>query len=357
MANGIIKCQAEYYEDTVKYPGNPGTATNKACIEDVFDLLAWSDVIGQDSRYDSHKNYGILVNDIDFNDHPVYRYGFSATNYTSTQALIRLDFRGWYGELDGDNHSIYNILLYKPVQIVSGNGQSIRNINFKNLVLIGVNTYNASNYGFDNCNMYNCNFGILSLNCHAMSWLNYANYSNSIEDCTFNVKGTHSEYSYLMDFKHSSTLATNRTTYTRCLFNFDITLYNPTQNYTMSMTLINSRDEFINCAFTGNSSYTMTTNSNFTLYVTGNSGIWTNSYCAINFKCVGSNPRYSYQVNFVQNTTIPDVNFVVKDNITNEGIGITDYRSQQSNYPKTYFITDAEAKSSAYLQSIGFLVV
>lgn len=177
MANGILKDEATYFNDSETYTGDSGSKTNKYVIEDVYDFIA----IGTGKTY---KNYR-LVNDIDMRDHPTYKNGFYSIQIAKDQ----------YGTFDGGGHSIKNIVLnnyngssdYDVAVMYFGD---ICNIDFINLVMINCDAtcplICACGGGDGLGKLRDCNFGICVANSNGKS-LPFT--SSPTVDCCFNIKG------------------------------------------------------------------------------------------------------------------------------------------------------------------------
>ena len=317
MANGNIKCQSEYYSDPTTYPGSPGTSTNKAVIEDVFDLVAWPNIIDRDSRYDHHRNYGVLINDINFNDHPTYKYGVSGY-------MLSLSFRGWYGQLDGDGHSICNMIVRGCSDYIVGGYSSgvINNVKFKNTIAI-----NQSVGIFTVSTFTNCDFAIFCSNSNPGHLIN-----GTFTNCTFLLKGLCP--SYVLRF-------VNGGSFTRCQFNLDMT--NTSSGYDPGFQVggadKNTRVNFTDCAIVGSTKFT--TASSLNVFLTGIN--MSNSYIALTVP-----NRINYIGNNSDGVYANSCCFIDKDLLSN---------TPQSFPPNFYAITTEQAQSATYLNSIGFITV
>lgn len=308
MANGVIKCQSEYYNDPVTYTGDPGSATNKAVIEDVYDLVAWSNVIDQNGAYDRHYNYGIIINDINFNDHSTYKYGIPADVY----AILDCSFRGWGGELDGGGHTIYNMVVKQHnSSVIVG---TYKNIKFKNVIAIN-QSYKIFSGTFTNCDM-----AVFCSNSKPGDLV-----SGSFTNSTFLFKGLCSTSL----FKLSAS-----TTFLRCEINFDIQISNPT-GWQIGGPDRDTRITLDNTAIIGR----VTGNSYPNVYLTGVN--LTNSYIALN-----TNITFSYTGDNSDGVYATSCSFIDKTIMANV---------PESPPANLYYLTTEQAQSPSYLLNIGFI--
>lgn len=252
--NGILKTQAEYYNDPVTYTGEGGTETNKAVIEDIFDLCAWHNILTtQPETYaiTSHKQYAVMVNDVNFNNHPTMKFGIT------DDTLLDMTFNSQYGELDGQGHTIFNMVVNSNTPTSSTNGiisrGTIINTNFKNMVVV---TSRTTNYRvIRRMTFINCNFSVYLSVREFGIFVDNASDTNkvTISDCTFNFTGTVSS---------NNILSINQVVRTR--FNFSNLVVIST-----SGNVLVSGGTFSQCAFTGLiyqkdfTSVTRLVNSNF----------------------------------------------------------------------------------------------
>lgn len=330
MANGNRKPASEYYSDPVKYTGNAGSKTNPYCIEDVYDLNVYVD----------REMYYILVNDIDFNDHPIYKYGFTSNiNYFDVRY-------GSGGGIDGRNHKILNVVV-SDVNFTLIHACIIENIEFVNVVMLGTGLSSSGN-GLvvpmqsagtgSGQGLHNCIFSCLFANGHFAS-LGFGNNSTAVTDCTFNIKGTLSTSVLLAVAEGSSK------TYRRCLWNVDIQ-----GSRTLTGLIGASSSSYIttlqSCAFQGkiNGAYV---GSGTALFCYSNI---TNSYCDANIYNISS-AYYLWLGNQTQSATLSDICFVNISTIrrSNNTIGYTDHSANLKE------LTTTQCHDKDYLQSIGFV--
>lgn len=205
--NGILKTQAEYYNDPVTYAGEGGTATNKAVIEDIFDLCAWHNITtNQPETYavTSHKQYAVMVTDVNFNTHPTMKFGIT------DDTLLDMNFGGQKGELDGAGHTIYNLVVNSNTPTTSQYGivsrGEVRNVNFKNVVFMGGSTRGAYPL-FKTLTMNNCNVSAYLATFYFTSFIHN---TMTINDCTFNVAGLVDYYGLLGGNVSSYVMNANR---------------------------------------------------------------------------------------------------------------------------------------------------
>lgn len=239
--NGVLKTQAQYYNDPVTYTGEGGTATNKAVIEDIYDLCAWHYVMSmQPDVYavTQHKQYAVMVNDVNFNDHETMKFGIT------DDTLLDMNFGGNGGELDGAGHSIFNMVVNSSTPTTSTNGivsrGTVRNVNFKNVVLL--DNRNKNYPIFKGLTMSLCN---VSAYISVDRFTNLMNSTMTITDCTFNVSGVVSDYRLIGGDISSYNMQANR-----CRFNFSNLIVT---NTTTGNILLNTgrTSIFSSCAFTG----------------------------------------------------------------------------------------------------------
>lgn len=172
MSHGIIWSMLELTDDK-KYYGEAGTETNPYGIEDVFDFCS----IKNDA--DKEQTYYQLVNNIDFNDHPIYRNGIKVNDFISGTKCC----------LNGDGKAIRNIVFYGTTVTDRASMviKEIKNCRFENMVnaYTTINTYQCIFYTslFENCSFY-----ILFQN---SNFKDIAGYSTPVKfkSCTFNFDG------------------------------------------------------------------------------------------------------------------------------------------------------------------------
>lgn len=299
MALGILKDEATYYRDSEKYTGDSGTETNMYVIEDCYDFMTM--IEGNDDY-----SYFKLVNDIDFNEHPIYKRGFGGyLPKNSTNCLY------------GDNHTIKNIVAIGQKYDLMVFYELV-DCNFVNIIAIDCDyiPISASNA---EC----CNFGMYLSNSKLYFRYGTNNYLTAT-DCTFNIKGIVSGF----DFQE---IIANQ-----CHFNLDITI---NREYIFKQGAFSNTDRFINC------------------YVTGKIK---NLYDgAVTWKTGQFNPSNSYfafeyeqpLAEAIEAKTNGINSFIDGDLFSKNGTTIT------SNTSSLKILTTEQAQSAEYLNSIGFLVI
>lgn len=122
MAKGVITDALTLFPNET-YSGDSGTETNPYCIEDLEDFLAINNLTDETC-------YLLLVNNIDFNDHPEYCYGINVTELIKKTTYYLL----------GNNKEIRNVIV-KYKQTVSNFAlfwfAEIRDLKFVNFVNLG----------------------------------------------------------------------------------------------------------------------------------------------------------------------------------------------------------------------------
>lgn len=285
--NGTMKSQAEYYGDSTKYTGSAGSITNKWVIEDVFDLV----------KANGFEEYYELVNDIDFNDHPTYK--FEITNQI-----------GSYMRLYGNNHKIRNILIKNKNAF---DVYTVRDLIFENVIIF------SSNYGLfeirDNGSLLkNVRVGVYFTRVPLTNVISGIR-SVSCESCTFNYCGIVNSLNFF-----------NLATYKNCHINLDI---KNTDTSVTTMDLSTLIDSYI----TGK---IVNAGGNLTLSGTLDG----NSYFAVNYTGGGV---------FNSSLTGEGISFVDKDLIQNAG--------ELTDTSNIKYLTTTQATDPEYLSSIGFVVI
>lgn len=320
MANGILKSQAEYYQDDVTYTGNPGTTTNKYVIEDVFDLCTTSTSGGSSNPYFE------MVADVDFNDHPDYKFGVNKIIFGGGQ--------NGYFYLEGNGHRIRNLVIKNSTATIF-NVDSISNVRFENLVLIGTTSGAlcrrlSGNVGVESV----CDATSVSIGCYIFDSASTVIFDNNTKkvmwnNCSFNIKGKTTDGCNLDGGSGSHT-----TTYTNCHINIDIT--------TSSATCISTKNMiFDNSYITG---IIKTTDESNVFGFNGNGSTLKNSYFAVS---IIADDAIDVQVNpwaIVSSVSFVDVD-LLPDKFVEHGID------------NLYYLTTEQATDPDYLLSIGFPVV
>lgn len=312
MANGVLITQAEFYEDSEKYTGNAGSATNMYVIRDVYDLCAAKI---QSSHYE-------LVDDIDFNDHDTYRYGVSNRVFGVSGSYTCV--------LHGNNHKIRNLIIKNSAEdrgIIAGD---IFDVIFENLIVINSTSAHLF-YNYNSKTIENVKIGCYLFN--SASSVILSGNSTSFSDCSFNLKGLTTDgvnmYGYFSD-QHI---------YTRCHINCDITT---TSDDCMNLHYAQLHDSYITGKIkqTGSVFSNSDTGTNRYLY----SGVLQNSYVAVEATC----ETEGFVGYTVSNITASAVSFMDKD--------LTPI-TEESAFANFYYLTTEQATDPEYLLSINFPVV
>lgn len=334
MANGNIVDAATYYKDSTTYTGAGGGVTNPWCIEDVFDFLNISSK-GSGTQWYSEGNF-ILVNDINFNDHETYKFGFS-TAYT-------INDRAWLN-IDGRGHKISNLILYTTSVTFAAN--SISNIEFSNLIFISI-AGDSSTFKFDS--VTNCKFGLYLSNATTKPLLYRL---KSCTDTTFNFYGTVYGTSECINIETA-----DKCTYTRCLFNCNLT------NPNVAPVIVNqngySKTVFlINCGFIGTiNNYFNSTSNALTLFKSQGTPYFhiTNSYYAVKTVIRLAMDHFGQHISVApKSLTVNSRCFIDKSLITTD---FPDAKVVFDDVPDLIsMLTTEQAQSAEELANIGFLTV
>lgn len=292
-----------------------GTESDPYLVEDVFDFCA----IKNDA--DKETTYYQLRNNIEFNDHPIYKNGITGVNN-----IVNAD----KSVLDGNGKSIRNIVYYKALQTNTYifTLKEIHNCNFENLVNVCSET---SQRLFRVYNFNYCSFYILFQNSNFVAWA----FSPTFTNCTFNFAGV-----------ASTGMTLNGYTFLRCHINFDNFTCPTAGSYHGGWNIfLNPNFDHVYCTgkihFTGISSVADIFIHTPSGYASQYDGIIKNMYW-----CVETSDNASGATFRTQNANA--VSFINKNLI-----------SRQSIYGGTnfYALTDEQAKDPAYLASIGFPVI
>ena len=331
--NGVLKTQAQYYNDPETYPGEGGTETNKAVIEDIYDLCAWMNVMTNQAdvyAVTQHKQYAVLIRDVNFNDHRVYKYGLT------TDTLIDMSFGGNKGDLDGAGHSVLNMVINSNTPKTTTHGiiynGTVHDINFKNIVLMGNrNDANSVHPVFGTVTINSCN---MSVYFSTDRWAHLMCKNIYLNDVTINMAGS-IEQNVLIAGNYSSSIVANRVK-----FNFN-------NLRVMSTTAYNqvagggSGLNCTNCAFTG-LIYQTNVTSSASHYLC--SSYINNCYFAITTGVTNYTSLFNISSSGAQLT---GMNVIDKDLLGGEYADGTNYM----------MLSTAEMKSSSTLLRYGFLTL
>lgn len=308
MANGILKDEATYFNDSSKYIGNSGTETNKWVIEDTYDF----EQLGKTGS--SSTRNAILVKNIDFRDHEIYKYGFhdiSASNhFIEASASI----------LDGNGYSIRNAMISNGSEAWI-HFSKIKNVDFVNFITISCSGRDiATDY------LENCNFGIFTSDSYYTPLR-----TPYIENCSFNIKGSLGD---------SIRLWGNKGNIKRTHINLEITINS-------SAFISSSSDR--NYWSTLENSYITGKVKNTDMLNTYSARDWCQMECVHSYIAVAyTGTSYSGDKREISGTGFIDKELWGQS-------WLTSHTSISDGYLLT--ITTAQAQDVNYLNSIGFVVV
>lgn len=299
MAIGVFQSEAEYYNDSETYTGDPGSETNKYVVKDVYDFLK----IDAPTTIYTHFT---LVNDINFSDHETYRYGIS------TSRLIN----NTYITVHANGHKIRNLIVKNmkdgnPVFVFYRLYDAV----FENFIFIG--TVSRTAFG---CKCIRCKFGVYLFNGPATGVYPY-----NCEDCSFNVCGVCTGTPFA---------PYNSGTYTRCHINFDLVTING--NVLTEFSSISVKDTY----FTGKCEF----KSNMTDIL--GAGSWYTSYVSVEVTIPNTTDEIGFRGSMFGGTSFINIGLLPKnaaDAVINDG--------------EFYALTDDQCKDATYLVSIGFPVL
>lgn len=314
MANGVLKSQAEYYDDSDKYTGSAGSKTNKYVIEDVFDFCCTINSVC----------YFEMVNDIDFNDHPDYRYGVNKTIFGGSNLNM-------YYYLDGNNHKIRNLVIKNSTAEIFHIAE-ICNVSFENLIFMGTTsgllfTQNYGNSGIAST----CTAANVQIGCYMFDSASSVLFNSTIKkvvwkNCSFNIRGKTTDGCNVSGYNNS-------TIYSNCHIHVDIE--------TNNIGCINAKSIIFDSSYiTGK----IKTSYGSGALVLGGSGFTLkNSYFAVEMSNADDLP-----LGISTSFTVASTSFIDKDLIQNFSI------SDINNF---YYLTTDQAKDRDYLLSINFPVI
>lgn len=336
MANGTMVGCYEYYtsigETAVasRYSGTAGTTTNPYAVEDVFDLQNVNNRTGG-----GNNEAFVLVNDVDYNDHPTRKYGISSGYlWGNNGASYPYSFSG-KDPITGKNHEIRNIVvLSRSVSANADSGSYISNINFVNMILKDV-SYNSGQ--FWHAAISDCNFSMMFINSSPGRFFRDDKYT----DCSFNIYGSNNSSSSTEGYTFN--LGTGESNAkTRCHFNFNGFIYtcvgSPVYLFWAQGNGYNAAVH--DCYFTG-SIKLKGHSSGATVRITTNISLY-NSYFAISLSSISDSLGYCLF------TSPVSTSFIDKDVL---GLTINDSSSTLAK------LTTIQAQSYDYLNGIGFPVI
>lgn len=301
MANGTIVGMLEYIEregitTSESFSGSAGTTTNPYAVEDVYDLITIT----------SRQNlYFRLVNDIDFNDHPTYKFGCSTNIGTNTNYLSgkKLD--------SSDRYRIRNVIFNSSGRFRS---LAVSDVIFSNIIVNSDVTISI----FQSCMLTNCSVGIFANKALGKTVIPTG---YDITDTSFNIKGT-----------ITSALYTNSRTFTRSHIYLN--------NLNVSGALFDS-GTFTSSYITGS-----VTPMGSVLDMYCSSTTWADSYAAVKVNCDSS----------VTVNTIPSSGTLTCNGTCFIDKGLLPDTAVLKESTNLYYLTTEQATDPDYLNSIGFVV-
>lgn len=319
--NGVMKTQSEYYNDSTNYTGVSGSINNKFVIEDIYDLL---------STRNNDSLYFELACDIDFNEHPTYKFGVSENIFGKNK-------QNSSSHLYGNNHTIRNLVIKDSSSIVFS-AIYVENLILENLIFI--NSTNAvlfrntsGNSGISSeCKATNIHIGCYMFNSATSCIFNPDVKHTSWTDCSFNIKGLTTDGLNITQGSATNIL--------RCHINVDIKTMSD-----MCIYISNVQTYLDNVYITGSIKQIGTacmfddgTNNFMT------NGCLENSYIAVNAICE-TDGFTGYRIAGVTSTT---VSFIDKELVQN---------LIETEIQNLHYLTTDECKDPEYLLSINFPVV
>ena len=310
MAKGVLKSQAEYYNDNITYTGDAGSETNMYVIEDVYDLCAAT----------AQTYYYTLVDDIDFNDHDTYRYGVDDLIFGGGGNICYLR---------GGNRKIRNLIIKNSAAAGIFRHASVSDVIFENLVVINSTAARLFD-SYRSIDITNVRIGGYMFN-SASSVVLYGTGIN-FADCSFNLKGLTTD-----GIHGNATGAAKSRTFTRCHINCDITT---TSTECINFDYCDVYDSYI----TGRIKQIGTEFASGTRNKFIGNGSYYNSYFAVEATC-DTDGFTGYDTPYLIAGTVC---FMDKDLVPDIETGVI------SNF---YYLTEEQAKDPEYLLSINFPVV
>ena len=283
-----------------------GTETDPYLIEDCYDFLTMNDT----TTYGGG-NYFKLVENIDFNEHETYRFGFDDVTVVNRAV-----------NLDGNNKTIYNIILKNYTTkswAIFGGTNLLKDCNIANLIMINCEV--TGTYGWMLVSMQNCNIGVSLHNSTTTQLFG----GISMTDCTVNIKGFVPNYITL----HNTGI------YERCHINVDILATIGSNKYVIYM----MGKQFNNSRITGRVKNVGNSGLGGFIYTGGNID---NSYIALEYEGGVCTTDICYNT-----LTVSTCFFIDKDLLGNLTLS-----GSETN---THLLTTEQCKDISYLQEIGFL--
>lgn len=316
--NGTMVDAATYFEDTTTYTGLKGSETNPYCVEDCFDFLAMEDIYIETNE-ESDITYCMLVKDIDFNDHPTYKYGFNDTNYISRGANLRLL---------GNNKELRNIIMKHPNKTFHlFYFNYVSKLKMVNIINMGSGCLLIRSDLFEDCSI-----SLYIVKPATESWLSYS--TNLWKNCSINIKGVSSGSFFIeQPYLENSHM------------NLDVTIINNSSG--SSLFIFRSSPRFINSYITGKLKIKteVTYADNYIFYNLSNNTV-KNSYFALEIE--GRNSEDEIKLMKGTNYSISDNLVIDSSLIPNLTVPVT---------RNVNLLTTEQMKDSAYLTEIGFIVV
>lgn len=225
------------------FGGGQGTKESPYEIEDLWDYLAMS------SKTES-ENYFKLTADINMNDYEDYKFEIPSVLFRNN-----ISTRKYF--LDGDNHSIKNIIMKDTIKPIfkeyNYNAGEIKNIKFENLIFININ---------DSTPLFICESSKnIHIGCYVFDSICGPIFpeSRNFHDCTFNIKGKYRDNSYCSLSSYNGSVNMERVR-----INFDLFLNNGDNSFING----SSPSYFTadNCYFTGKIKINKTTANTYYIF-------------------------------------------------------------------------------------------
>lgn len=300
MANGVLRSEADYYNDSETYTGDPGTETNKYVIEDVYDFINMGS-----APYTEFT----IVNDIDFSDHETYRYGMSNISLVSNS----------YTKVYANGHAIRNLIYKNSTASLSPfSFGTLYDAILENLIIIG----KSSRPVFD-CGCVRCKFGA-----YIFSGYTGSVYVKNCTDSSFNICGVCLGNPFSTCYSYPSNIS-----YKRCHINFDLVSLSGNELTEFSGSITDTY-------FTGKCEF----KSNMSRIL--GAGSWYTSYVSVEVTIPNTSDEIGFAGSMYGGISFINIDLLPKnaaDAVITDG--------------EFYALTDEQCKDANYLASIGFPVL
>lgn len=329
-----------------------GTKDDPFIVEDILDFCA----IGKGISSNTYYKIDNKVNELDFNDHPIYQNGFDNVVVVNST----------YAFLDGNNKTLRNAVMNASCYSLVFTMNEINNLNFKNIIISKPKSSSGTTIGL---------------------------FSSQFTKCSFGIKLNQGDLEYLTGTTGNSTTSLHYRTFNNCTLNIGGSPWNgtPYTNTTSDMGLnFISGDEgkgmiFNRCHIHFDDINTHAHNpSNSYAAVPVNGGTF--KYCffdgTINCDCSGvthtkvgmaqrasfESCSYNVQINYLNapnaTTFSPYENNITARNawtgvsvINKDKLGEGKLKYNQYSAATTKYFTDANMKNTKVLQDAGFYVL